>query len=769
MANLMAIVSKAAFEPLLKRKPGAGPGVGLELDRYVSTHKALAPLAENGALFLVTVRPPDEALWLVGILESPQQRDDGWYAAPSRVPITDISSLRSKLTFANGKGLQAAKGALGMSLQTPRTLSDADVELLRTAAGTAGPAPAVSPAPLLATHSAPSSEPRASKKKSSKPASAPAASGDLAELQAAFAQGDGAGALLAALTAWRASRSAALADLVDAISARVSGPAAEDERAWSKLAASKDPLVLGRLLPAVTALPVSFLPAAADMLAAFPDDPRLARAVATWTLEPPTTSSSTYPFWTKSLAAMVSAGDARVCPLLKQRLAMPKGESQFWPKLYTALEKALAKLEKKGGSETASPALAVLAKSVADLAPVGEGALATAANEPKQVVPKLEGPPLSQAAQYLALGHVGAAIEAMLVCWRETRVPEVADLIDRATRLLPNWDRPLGDDPKTTHDTWMSRCASDPAAAMPQLLLDVLSEGKPAESERRLVELAGLPDDPRTSLRLTALSRYNVSPERTQFWKSLWELIARMRDVRVCAPLRKEFRDFTGTYYNHHRQGRRIVGKLVLEPEKVFQTWPLSLSEAEQPRFAALEAALAKAEAAQDPIELKLLAAIAENWDDPSPRLVYADWLSERGHPRGELLLLQSKPSRTPAEERRYLQLARVPHIFGNYADLFVPSGTLSQQVAVGDNMATTMWRMVTGHSLLSVVEAITFGDYSIRPSPADLAGLLMHPTSARLRTVSRVSSTRDSELLAAVAPLVQDRFRVEGNGLVRL
>jgi len=31
------------------------------------------------------------------------------------------------------------------------------------------------------------------------------------------------------------------------------------------------------------------------------------------------------------------------------------------------------------------------------------------------------------------------------------------------------------------------------------------------------------------------------------------------------------------------------------------------------------------------------------------------------------------------------------------------------------------------------------------------------------------VSSTRDSELLAAVAPLVQDRFRVEGNGLVRL
>jgi uncharacterized protein (TIGR02996 family) len=131
----MAIVSKAIFE----KAAGKAPAIGtqLRMDRYVSTNKALEPLAEGGKLYLVTVRPPDEALWLVAILDRPRFDGKQWIAAPSPIPITDISHLRAKIEFVSGTGITAKKGALGMSLQTPRALTAADSALLDQAAGVA--------------------------------------------------------------------------------------------------------------------------------------------------------------------------------------------------------------------------------------------------------------------------------------------------------------------------------------------------------------------------------------------------------------------------------------------------------------------------------------------------------------------------------------------------------------------------------------------------------------------------------------------------------
>lgn len=143
MADLMAIVSKAVFE----KAAGKAPAVGtrLRMDRYVSTNKNLDRLAEGGKLYLVTVRPPDEALWLVAILDNPEFDGERWVAAPCETPITDITALKSKLEFESGKGLSAAKGALGMSLQTPRAVTVEDARLLDEAAGVATPAAPASP------------------------------------------------------------------------------------------------------------------------------------------------------------------------------------------------------------------------------------------------------------------------------------------------------------------------------------------------------------------------------------------------------------------------------------------------------------------------------------------------------------------------------------------------------------------------------------------------------------------------------------------------
>lgn len=144
MADLMAIVSKAVFEKEAGKDPKVGTVLGM--DRYVSANKNLEPLADGGRLFLVTVRPPDEKLWLVAILDKPKFDGSQWKAKASTVAITDIGKLKSKLKFESGKGISAAPGALGMSLQTPRALTANDVALLDGAAG-ATPAASVDEAP----------------------------------------------------------------------------------------------------------------------------------------------------------------------------------------------------------------------------------------------------------------------------------------------------------------------------------------------------------------------------------------------------------------------------------------------------------------------------------------------------------------------------------------------------------------------------------------------------------------------------------------------
>jgi uncharacterized protein (TIGR02996 family) len=143
VADIMAIISKAIV--------GNAVGTKLLMDRYVSTNKALDGVSDGGKLYLVTVRPPakasasDEALWLVAILEKPKHDGAQWIAKASQIPITDISKLRAKIKFESGVGITAKKGALGMSLQTPRPLTAADTALLDKAAGLASGSPETSP------------------------------------------------------------------------------------------------------------------------------------------------------------------------------------------------------------------------------------------------------------------------------------------------------------------------------------------------------------------------------------------------------------------------------------------------------------------------------------------------------------------------------------------------------------------------------------------------------------------------------------------------
>ena len=241
MSSVLAIVSKAVFE---KQAKGADVGSVVAFDRYASAHATLDGLAEGGALFLVTVRPPDERLWLVGVLESPAKgKDRVARGARTSRRIVDISAPAKELVFASGKGLVAKKGALGMSLQTPRGLTEEDVAVLRKGVGgrrREDEDDRVKPKP----------EAKAKAKAEARQAAAPRATKEAVE--AAIGKGDSAAALRAALAWWTATRAPALAELVGAISEHVSAPPiSARDRVHERSRAANDPLDLGALLGAI--------------------------------------------------------------------------------------------------------------------------------------------------------------------------------------------------------------------------------------------------------------------------------------------------------------------------------------------------------------------------------------------------------------------------------------------------------------------------------------------------------------------------------------
>jgi hypothetical protein len=145
VGSILAIVSKAMFDREAKRaaaRVGRGGvaallGQTLDIDRYISRGPALAPLHDGGSLVLVTVRPGDETIWLVAILDDPKLGDDGYVARrPNRAPLTDVTEIvREHLKAYVGK--LPKRGRVAMSLQTPRQLEPTWVERFRKAAQSA--------------------------------------------------------------------------------------------------------------------------------------------------------------------------------------------------------------------------------------------------------------------------------------------------------------------------------------------------------------------------------------------------------------------------------------------------------------------------------------------------------------------------------------------------------------------------------------------------------------------------------------------------------
>ncbi|MDQ3338138.1 MAG: TIGR02996 domain-containing protein [Myxococcota bacterium] len=371
MASVLAIVSKKVFD----RDFDAGLGETVPTTTYASAHPSLAKLADGGDLFLVTVAPGEE-LWLAGVLEQPKFQKDKWVAKANTAPIRDITALIPKLAFENGKGLTARAGALAMSLQSPRTLAESDVALLRGGKSVAtakavvakvGKVVAAKTANITATPVAPV---------------APKSTKHLSRAQECLDGGDVASALDELLKAWAQHRAAEIADLVDDLGAHVARalPPIETKKtvidgAWRDVGDQLRPVDVPRLLAAFEHGSSGQLEGWLEILDRFPVDPRICRGAIDASIE--FVASSAGPTRTRANRLAEKIADGRCLPqidkLIRKRLdawnakelneRLRKLKTKFAPPpalakedkaTVVALAKTIAKLAKGAPPDAAS-------------------------------------------------------------------------------------------------------------------------------------------------------------------------------------------------------------------------------------------------------------------------------------------------------------------------------------------------------------------------------------------------------------------------------
>jgi uncharacterized protein (TIGR02996 family) len=132
---------------------------------------------------------------------------------------------------------------------------------------------------------------------------------------------------------------------------------------------------------------------------------------------------------------------------------------------------------------------------------------------------------------------------------------------------------------------------------------------------------------------------------RPQLWKRTYDLLVRNADPRFQAKLEANAKRLENSANFDRNRAERPHATRTIQPyvEACARTRKPSADErALLERVTALVAErTSKKKSAQRPDEeLALLRAIIATPDDPTPRLVYADFLTERGDPRGEYLNL---------------------------------------------------------------------------------------------------------------------------------
>mgnify|MGYP001614308041 CR=1 FL=1 len=264
------------------------------------------------------------------------------------------------------------------------------------------------------------------------------------------------------------------------------------------------------------------------------------------------------------------------------------------------------------------------------------------------------------------------ALREALAGWRKTKHPRFADVAKWATirALAAEPARPLVGDggKKADFEAWLALLGEQDPLDLTRLLA-VVGRGRSADAIERVVLLSKL-NDPRVTDGLLALLSAPPYRARTAlpFFRACAKALHDSGDPRVRAALE----ELAGRYKSilETSVGDDVIALLRRTAESLDQVKPGPLPAAQEKRCAALEALFevervqtargaAKQQTARHDDDA-LLAAIYASPDDDTPRMVFADALSERGDLRGEFIALQLARARggaTPAQLKREREL----------------------------------------------------------------------------------------------------------------
>lgn len=262
-------------------------------------------------------------------------------------------------------------------------------------------------------------------------------------------------------------------------------------------------------------------------------------------------------------------------------------------------------------------------------------------------------------------------LDVSLTAWRRTRHPRWALLAEWATRrALAAAPRPLvgAGGTKAAALAWEKLDESGDALDVPRLLAAVGKARSPVAAVR--VEVLARRNDPRVVAGLLALLEAPPYRARTAtgFFRAACAALGASGDPRA----RDGLADLAGRYRGivETTMGVEVAALCRRTAAEMGEVAPAELTPEDERRLAELEAlfpgetaASAGAAAAttrRRRSDAELLAEVYRAPDDDGPRLVFADVLSERGDPRGELIALQVARARgtaTPDGRRREREL----------------------------------------------------------------------------------------------------------------
>ncbi|MBA2543289.1 MAG: TIGR02996 domain-containing protein [Deltaproteobacteria bacterium] len=238
-----------------------------------------------------------------------------------------------------------------------------------------------------------------------------------------------------------------------------------------------------------------------------------------------------------------------------------------------------------------------------------------------------------------------ALLDALLVAYRARPLPELVELITLAGKRV-SAQYPTTGSLNDQHTRWSDIAVKQRAVDLEWLLATMIT-GRTEYSIERLTKIERWPIDPRLSAGLLALASDKQISSR-QFWKPAFDVIGKQIHlglVPILAPMRElipqtEFENF-------------LKKKLVVIDGKLARFDPPSASTTERAALAKLSERLAlKQHRAANKTADEFLREIWATPNDDGLREVFADWLQERGDPRGEFITLQLTRLRTIAKSR---------------------------------------------------------------------------------------------------------------------